>query len=95
MFSSIGLPNAVKLLQRPTFVFFRLSPLRFFVLPGDRVGLLRIPLVETWGVFYSWPWDLQVWETPSWGETDLVGELRVRKIQGFPVLLFKGFVGDD
>ena len=29
------------------------------------------------------------------GETDLVGEFRVRKIQGFPVLLFRGLVGDD
>ena len=64
MFSSIGLPNAVKL-KRPTFVFVRCRKRRFRVLPGDRVGLLRIPLVETWGLFYSWPWDLQVWETPS------------------------------
>ena len=35
--------------------------LRFF-LQGDGVGLLRISLVEAWGVFYSWPWDLQVWQ---------------------------------
>ena len=32
-----------------------------FFLQGDGVGLFRISLVEAWGVFYSWPWDIQVW----------------------------------
>ena len=28
--------------------------------PGDRLGLFRVQLVEAWGLFHTWSWDLQV-----------------------------------